>query len=83
MSIDNAENIERFMKGDIPLMAEMLERSLISSVNVRDSKWSDMTALMDFASSVLEKAFELFPRRVFSYYEVLPSKPVGSYLRGV
>ena len=49
MSIDSIENIQRFVQntGDIPLMAEMLEKSLVSSVNVRDgSIWDNMTALM-------------------------------------
>ena len=48
MLIDSAENIRRFVqnKGDIPLMAEMLEKRMISSVNVRDSNWDDCTALM-------------------------------------
>ena len=50
MSIDSIENIQRFVMntGDIPLMAEMLEKSLISSVNVRCSGWGngDGTALM-------------------------------------
>ena len=48
MSIDSNENIKRFVKntGGIPLMAEMLEKSLVSSVNVRHSNWGNMTALM-------------------------------------
>ena len=48
MSIDSAENIRRFVRntGDIPLMAEMLEKSKVSSANVRDSSWSNGTALM-------------------------------------
>ena len=48
MSIDDKENIKRFVenKGDIPLMAEMLEKSMISSVNVRDSNFNGGTALM-------------------------------------
>ena len=48
MSIDSYENIQRFVRntGDIPLMAEMLEKSLVSSVNVRASSWGNCTALM-------------------------------------
>ena len=40
------KNIHRFVGGDIPLMAEMLEKSLVSSVNVRCSNWGNGTALM-------------------------------------
>ena len=49
MSIDSYENIRRFVvnRGDIPLMAEMLEKSKVSSVNVRHiSNWGNGTALM-------------------------------------
>ena len=46
MSIDSYENIRTFVRCDIPLMAEMLEKSLISSVNVRDSSCANFTALM-------------------------------------
>ena len=48
MSIDSIENIQRFVEntGGIPLMAEMLEKSLISSVNVRDGDWGNRTALI-------------------------------------
>ena len=48
MSIDSIENIQRFVLNsvDIPLMAEMLEKSLVSSVNVRYSDWHNGTALM-------------------------------------
>ena len=48
MSIDSIENIQRFVvnTGDIPLMAEMLEKRMISSVNVRDSSWDNGTALI-------------------------------------
>ena len=53
MSIDSHENIERFVQnnGDIPLMAEMLEKSMLSSVNVIDSDWVNGTALMYQANS--------------------------------
>ena len=45
MSIDSEENIHRFVNtGDIPLMAEMLEKSMVSSVDVRDC--GNWTALM-------------------------------------
>ena len=48
MSIDSIENIQRFVenRGNIPLMAEMLEKSLVSSVNVRCRGWGNQTALM-------------------------------------
>ena len=49
MSIDRIENIQRFVEntGDIPLMAEMLEKGKVSSVNVRYSSWgTNGTALM-------------------------------------
>ena len=48
MSIDSIENIKRFVvnTGGIPLMAEMLEKSLVSSVNVRYRNWANGTALM-------------------------------------
>ena len=48
MSIDSIENIQRFVRntGDIPLMAEMLEKGKVSSVNVRYSGWGNGTALM-------------------------------------
>ena len=53
MSIDNKENIQRFVQtGDIPLMAEMLEKSMVSSVNVRDIRWYNGTALMYQADTV-------------------------------
>ena len=49
MSIDSIENIQRFIwnTGNIPLMAEMLEKGKVSSVNVRDSGiMYNRTALM-------------------------------------
>ena len=60
MSIDSYRNIQRFVRntGDIPLMAEMLEKSLVSSVNVRDSGWHNGTALMYQAWHVTIKGME-------------------------
>ncbi len=47
-SVDSKENITAFVRfeGDIRLALKMLEEGTISDINIRDSSWSDGTALM-------------------------------------
>ena len=47
-SIDSKDNIERFvrLKGGILSTLKMLEEGTISDINIRDSSWNDMTALI-------------------------------------
>ena len=65
MSIDSEENIQRFVQntGNIPLMAEMLEKGKVSSVNVRYSGWDNRTALMFQAYNGTIKGMEFLMSR--------------------